>query len=232
VGRELKAVVFPILRAAGFSEFTSRTAWRLRDECTDIIEFRSLGSYLGDAIGVTSHSVAAAAGVYYKAVHQTPWATEPMPARPQEPACHARLFLRKSILQLWCWRPDVWYVSRTGSNLARVVGDLTKAVQTQALPWFEELGDLRRALDVFESRPDTEMRRGIMRQLHGGTLNSFARAEVASALALSLGDASRAQDAYARMLVNPYYTTMVDLRHTAEKRIDLIEACVRMKPDA
>jgi hypothetical protein len=231
VGRELKAVVFPFLRAAGFSEFTSRTAWRLRDNCTDVIDFRSLGSYLGDAIGVTSHSVVAAAGVYFKVVHQVPWATEPMPARPQEPACHARLFLRKSILQLWCWRPDVWYVSRTGSNLGRVVANLVKAVETQALPWLEEFGDLRRALDVFESRSETEMRRGIMRELYGGTLNSFARAEVSSALALALGDAGRAKEAYARMLANPYYTSVVELRQTAEERISLIETPTPLKRD-
>ena len=224
VTKELKTVVFPILRDAGFSEFTSRTGWRFRDHGTDVIEFRSLGSYVGGAVGVTSHSVAAAAGVYYRAVHQAPWATAAMPLRPQEPACHARLFLRKSLLQLVFWRPDVWYVSRTGGNLPRVIADLARAVQRQALPWLQELGDLERALGVFESRPDQTMSPGITRGMYGGTIDSFARAELASALALALADPRRAREAWVRMLANPYYKGLTDIRQIAERRIALIES--------
>jgi hypothetical protein len=96
-------------------------------------------------------------------------------------------------------------------------------VQRQALPWLEELGDLERALRVFESRPDKTMSPGITREMYGGTIDSLARAELASALALALGNPQRAKDSWVRMLANPYYKALTDIRQTAERRIALIE---------
>ena len=69
--------------------------------------------------------------------------------------------LRKKVFQLWCWRPDVWYVNRKGTNLDSVLADTVRAVREEALPWLRELGDIQRALEAFESRPDSEMRGGI-----------------------------------------------------------------------
>lgn len=162
VAKALKTEVFPVLREAGFSEFRTRGAWRLRDHVIDVLDFRSLGSYLGGSVGVTSHSFVAAAGVYYKAVHAVPWAVEPLPKLPEEWRCQARRALRKSFFQVWCWRPDVWFVNREGTNLRKVVADVRRAVDEQALPWLGEFGDPTRALEAFESREESEMRRGIM----------------------------------------------------------------------
>jgi hypothetical protein len=110
VAKELKARIFPILREAGFARFKTRTAWRDDTETISVIDFKSLGSYLGSAVGVTSHSFGAVAGVYFKAVHATPWSTDPVPEMPEEWRCQARRVLRKRIFQLRSWRPDVWYV--------------------------------------------------------------------------------------------------------------------------
>jgi len=90
VAKELKAQIFPILRDAGFARFKTRTAWRDDAETICVVDFKSLGSYLGSAVGVTSHSFGAVAGVYFKAVHATPWSTEPVPDAPEEWRCQAR----------------------------------------------------------------------------------------------------------------------------------------------
>ena len=92
----------------------------------------------------------------------------------------------------------------------------------QALPWFDEYRDLEVALRAFESREDSEMRPGIMFELFGGALNSFARAEKASALALACGQPQRAKEAWQRMLTNPYYQRMSDLQQEAKRRLALI----------
>jgi hypothetical protein len=66
------------------------------------------------------------------------------------------------------------------------------------------------------------MRPGIMHEILGGGLNSFARADVASALALARGERDRARAAWERMLGNPYYKGPSEMRALAEERIRLI----------
>jgi hypothetical protein len=222
VAKALEAEVFPILRDAGFSRFKTRTAWRPREHVVDVLDFRSLGSYLASAIGATSHSFGSATGVYYKAMHAVPWAVEAPPELPEEPHCQARRILSKSIFQIWCRRPDVWYVGRRGRNLGRVMADVRRAVREQALPWLERYGELERALEAFERQKESEMRPGIMLEVLGGELDSFARAEAACALALACGQRDRARRALERLLANPYYERITDIREKAEQRLALI----------
>ncbi len=222
VAKALKADLFAALREAGFSEFRTRTAWRTAADTVAVLDFRSLGSYLGSAVGVTSHSLCAEAGVYYKAVHATPWSKEATPSFPEVFRCQARRILRKRVFQLWPWRPDVWYVNRTGSNLESVVAGLVKAVRTEALPWLDEMADAQHALAVFESRHESSMWPGIMREILGGGLNSYARTDVVSALALASGQRERARSAWERMLANPYYKAQSELRTQVEERMRLI----------
>ena len=222
VARALKKRVFPGLKDAGFSEFSSRAAWRRTDRTTAVIGFPSLGSYLGSAIGTTSHSFGASAGVYYRALHEAPWSTDPMPARPEESRCQARRSLSKSIRQFWCRRPDIWYVNRRGSNLDAVVADVLRAVRQQALPWLAEFEDQSLALAAFEAREDSEMQPGILLETLGGGLDSLARAEISSTLALAGGDVNRAREAWQRLVANPYYQRIPDVMRTAEERLSLI----------
>ena len=222
VAKALKAQVFPVLRDAGFARFKTRTAWRDDAETVSVVDIRSLGSYLGSAVGVTSHSFGAVAGIYFKAVHATPWSQDPLPDLPEEWRCHARRVLRKRIFQLRSWRPDVWYVKPDAGNVAKVIADAARAVREQALPWLDDMRDLSRALEAFESRAESEMRRGILHEILGGHLNSLARAEVASALALRLGQRDRARAAWQRMLDNPYYKGPSPMRTQADERLGLI----------
>jgi uncharacterized protein DUF4304 len=222
VAASLKATVFPVLREAGFVRFKARAAWRFREHVIEVVDFRSLGSYLGGAVGASSHSFGGHVGLYYKALHTAPWATEPLPELPDEASCHARRTLRKSLFQLWCRRRDVWYVNRKGTNLEAVASDVRRAVEQQALPWLKEHEDLELALRAFESRDDSEMKRGIMLEHFGGARDSFARAAAASALALACGQPQRAREAWQRMLANPYYQNLSDLRKEAERRLAVI----------
>src|SRR5262245_11950042 len=176
VSKALTRDVFPLLREAGFDTFKGRTAWRETEDVIGVVSFGSMGSYLAERIGVTSHSFGGTVGVYYKAVHAAPWADQPAPHHPEEPACHARRVLRKSMFQLWCWRPDVWYVDRSGKNLDRVTADVRRAVRDQALPWLAEFSDIATALAAVEKRKDSEMRPGIMLEGLGGAIDSYARA--------------------------------------------------------
>jgi hypothetical protein len=116
----------------------------------------------------------------------------------------------------------VWYVKPDAGNLDKVMADSARAVREQALPWLEAMRDLNRAIEAFESRAESEHRRGIMREILGGRLNSLHRADVASALALRLGQPDRARAAWQRMLDNPYYKGPSPARSQAEERLRLI----------
>jgi hypothetical protein len=53
----LKRHVFPVLKAAGFDETTSRRAWRHRDCGIDCVEFRSYNCHYADKFDCTTASV-------------------------------------------------------------------------------------------------------------------------------------------------------------------------------
>lgn len=40
----------------------------------EVVDFHSLGSYLGSAVGATSHSFGGQVGLYFKALQAAPWA--------------------------------------------------------------------------------------------------------------------------------------------------------------
>ena len=136
VSKALKKEIFPFLRKKGFAQFTTRTAWKNDEHVISVINFASLGSYLGDRYGIlsrlTSHSFWIEAGLYFKAMHETPWAKSPAPNLPKVWECQARKTLKKSLRQFWCRRPDVWYVSTKGTGLDAIITDAKIAVQKQA----------------------------------------------------------------------------------------------------
>jgi len=55
LAKVLERKIFPILRKAGFTHFKSRTAWRDRDSTIDVVDFRSMGSYLEHSAVVAFH---------------------------------------------------------------------------------------------------------------------------------------------------------------------------------
>lgn len=224
VTKRLKLDVWPLLRERGFVRITDRRASRRLNDVVQVLEFRSLGTYLGGAVGATPSSLIVNVGIYYEAVHRVPWATTEVPAEPDEPDCHARLTLRKSILQLLWWRPDVWYVSRSGANLGRVVSDVRRSVEKQAFPWLAAMSDPARAVAVFERQRERYAFGSIAVELLGGTRHSLARTEVVSALAFVAGDRSRARRAWEALLANPYYSGMGKVREQALANIGMLTA--------
>jgi hypothetical protein len=222
VTARLKLDVWPLLRDRGFVRITDRRARRRANDVVQVLEFRSLGTYLGSAVGATPSSLVVNVGIYYEAVHRVPWATTDVPAEPDEPSCHARLTLRKAILQLLWWRPDIWYVSRSGANLGPVVSDIRRSVEIQAIPWLAAMSDPARAVAVFEGQRERYAFGSIAIELLGGNLHSLARTEVVSALAFVAGDRSRASRAWEALLANPYYAQMSEPRKRAMAAIGML----------
>jgi hypothetical protein len=205
VDRRLKALVWDRLRGLGFTERKGRTAWRRRQHTIDVVNIQSFNSYLAEAIGATTYSFAVNLGVAFPSSRQYPWQTHPVAAFPREYECAARRRPRKGIAQRIAGnsdrflrrstdrdRPDTWFVALDGSNLDELVEDAWQQIVSQGLPWFDELSELKQAIEIFAARPDTDLAPGIVGDSYAGAPGSPNRTETMLTLAMELGDSRRA----------------------------------------
>jgi hypothetical protein len=112
VTRQIRRVVWPRLRDAGFEGFTGRNAWRYVGDDVDLVNFQSFGGTLSDAVGCTSFSFGVNLGVCRPADAPSIPARRDAQGRPQprdyECVPHRRR-LHKSLSQPWFqpFRQDV-----------------------------------------------------------------------------------------------------------------------------
>jgi hypothetical protein len=150
VGRALRERVRPMLKAAGFTQFRDRQAWRRSDYTIDHVTFRSFTSYIADGVGCTTYSFAAEVGVFYLCF-------DPDVERPKAHELTFQAALGKSLRQPMFHpygqpgatdRPDVWYVTPHGDNLDACVDDAAECLENQGLPFIETYKDPQAAFDA------------------------------------------------------------------------------------
>lgn len=219
VDKALRRVVRPMLKLAGFSTHRGRTSWRPFDHGLHVVNFQSFNSHLAAGLGCTTFSFSANLGVYYSCIADTPWAQTGAHAWPKEYECQARRSVKKRIRQPELSRPDVWFISEDGDNLEIVVEDARLQIESKGLPWFQEFSDIPTALDAFQFRKETFYKRSISIELLEGSQGSLNRAEIISALALSIGNSSLAKSAWQVVIDNPFYACHPDILETAHNRI-------------
>jgi hypothetical protein len=103
VTREIRRLVWPALREAGFDSFTGRTAWRSLDPAVDVVNFQSFSASLADAVGCTPFSFSLNLGVWVAGDTEAR-ALKPDKRgrpRPAEWECTKRTRLAKSVQQPW-----------------------------------------------------------------------------------------------------------------------------------
>jgi hypothetical protein len=64
VSKEIRGRVWPLLKAAGFTRFSTRSAWRYREGKIDVITFRSYNAYNASVMGVTPFSFSVNLGTF------------------------------------------------------------------------------------------------------------------------------------------------------------------------
>ena len=176
VAREIKRQIFPALKDAGFTRFTTKGAWRPRDHSVQVVYFQSFSAYLASGVGCTTYSFAIRCGVYYPSIARVSLpATEPIEF-PEEYRCAARLTLLKPAPQKELARRDVWYVREDGSNLPEMIEHARGAVLERGLPWLDSFSDLDKAYHAFQSRSETE------EEYLSGKIGCMARDHVLRAL--------------------------------------------------
>lgn len=223
VSKAIRRYTRPTLEEVGFTQFTARKAWRHLPGLVHVIDFQSLGHYLGQSLNTTSFSFGIDIGIQFTATSKYPWFGRVASEAPPRPGGHLTKSLRKRLNQPELPRPDVWYVDPNGENLPEVVRDARDAVLDQAMPWLEKYSDEAFALGALETRPDTFYEPGILNEDFGGVVGSLGRAMTASVLALELGDKKHAIEIWRNLLKNPYYELLDDIRRDAQANIKWIE---------
>ena len=208
VNRVLKRLVWDKLRGHGFVERTARTAWRRREHTIDVVNFQSFNAYLAERIAATTFSFSVRLGVAYLAGPDDEWMLHPPSDRPRETECQARRTPRKGVAQKvlaprrrWFavdpsadeWeernmdRPDVWFVEPDGRNTEWLATDALAQIIAQGMPWFDELADLDRAIEIFRTREATNLAPGIGGDFYGGALGSPNRFRTVASLQAKRG---------------------------------------------
>ena len=138
VSKAIRRVIWPLLREAGFSQFTTRYAWRYASGKIDVVNFQSFNSYLADGVGCTTFSFAVNLGCSFDAIPKRETVQRiDGNLRPREWECHFRLSLQKTISQPELMRTNIWYVDRSEQNLEVVIEDAKRAITKIGLPWFD-----------------------------------------------------------------------------------------------
>jgi len=149
VNRAIRSRIRPLLKAAGFDRFTSRTAWRFCGPAIGVVNFQSFNSYIASGVGCTTFSFAINLGCHYTFLPE--FGTSKLydrNNRPQEYHCAFRRALRKSLAQPNFPRPDIWLVEADGSNLSACIEDAAGILEHDAKPWLDRLKDAREALRI------------------------------------------------------------------------------------
>lgn len=216
VNKQIKSVIRPVLLDAGFTQSTSRTAWRYADEKIDVVNFQSFNSYLAGSLGCTTYSFCVRLGCCFKAIPSRESIKQKDGyLRPEEYECHFRTPLLKTIRQPDLKRRDVWSVDTSGQNLEAVIEDAKRAIVEKGLPWFTRFTDLNEALRTLLEDSET----------HEGTLGFGAnpsprRHFMTGFVALSLGKTGLATGHIQRALDSGCFKDFEPKMHAALKEID------------
>ena len=156
VSREIRSQIRPLLKGVGFSEFSSRTAWRFSSTRVDVVNFQSFNAYLAEGLRSTTYSFALNLGCYptfipdiYGGKKLKFKGSFPLPS---EYMCPFRKQLHKTVMQPELRRPDIWYIDGAGKWLGPCVYDAGAVIANDAFPWFERLSDASEILRILESK--------------------------------------------------------------------------------
>jgi hypothetical protein len=146
----IKAKIWPVLKQAGFSAFTSRVAWRFCADRIEVIEFQSFNSYNASIIGVTTFSFSVNIGMFPLYVPpQWPPKVKDGKLLPSQAECPFRGSLERSI-QSEIKTTAIWPVNADGNNLGWCIQDVLSQLPN-AFNWFANLSSKERVLQVLTS---------------------------------------------------------------------------------
>ena len=202
VSREIRRSIWPLLKAAGFETFSTRTAWRQGVEKIDVVNFQSFNSYNADVMGVTTFSFAVNLGAYLRYVppQWPPKKVKDGAPLPSESECQFRGRLSRSVSQPRNEDSQLWSVDADGRNILWCINDVAQKIPA-AVAWFARLDDKATALRILQEEPED------MSSLWGfGNKPSPLRSYLTGYVAMRLGDDALADQELGKAVASGSFT--------------------------
>jgi uncharacterized protein DUF4304 len=201
VNRQIRATIWPLLKATGFRATTARTAWRHNQDTVHVVNFQSFTKYNADVMGVTTFSFCVNLGCFlvYVPPEWPPKKIEEGLPYPTEAECQFRGRLSPSISQR-VKLDYLWFVEEDGRNLAWCIHDVAQQIP-EALKWFARLDQRAEVLRILEEEPED------MSRLWGfGRNPSPLRSYLKGYVAMSLGKDALAAREFEQAVASGCYT--------------------------
>jgi hypothetical protein len=202
VNRELRRLIWPVLKANGFANLSARTSWRHGEQKIDVISFPSFNSYNADVLGITTYSFSVSLGAYlsYVPPQWPPRKVKDGVAYPTESECQFRGGLSRTLSQPRNKERHIWLVEKDGRNLLWCVNDVLQQLP-QAFAWFSRLDDKATVLRILrEERQDMSALWGF------GNQPSPIRSYMTAYVAMHLGDDALANAEFDKAVASGCFT--------------------------
>ena len=198
----LRTQVFPILKAAGFDDCTSRKAWRRRKGSVDCVEFRSFNAYNAEVLCCTTASVSVWFGSSPSfIVPLYPFKDGPKGSRPHE--CEMPIrgqlapLIRHSLV-----RPDLIWLIEDEKDTNRAATEIAAQFLSYDLAWLSKEWDAKHLIDLLiEAEGYAELERaasGASQYIEAGNGDSPHRNRMIAQLAVVCGNNKLAAIRYER----------------------------------
>lgn len=202
--RVLRSIVYPLLKNAGFDDWTTRKTWRRRAGRIDHVEFRSFNSYFAETFDCTSASVNVWIGVQIPELEIEPalrvGACGPLGFRPDEAEMPMRGAIAPSDGLCQSNAHNIWNV-KSIEDAEAAANDIKRQFQTYALDWLESSFDVSELITFLKTSVNQEIQtrpNGSRFWVDAGNLDSPNRNKMIAKLAISQGNFALAAEHFER----------------------------------
>lgn len=202
VNKEIRRVIWPLLKTHGFSQVSARTAWRHGAQKIDVVNFQSFNSYNAGVMGVTTFSFAVNLGAYLRYIPPQ-WPPKKIKngvPYPREYECQFQGSLSRSLSQQKNTHSHVWSVDSDGRNILWCINDVLQKIP-DALGWFERLESKESILRIL-----LEEHEQVLTLWGFGNKPSPNRSYLLAYVALQLGDDALADREFSSAVASGCFT--------------------------
>ncbi|MCB2098304.1 MAG: hypothetical protein KDE05_11775 [Parvularculaceae bacterium] len=192
--RALRAIAYPLLKNAGFDDWTTRKTWRRRAGRIDHVEFRSFNTYFAETCDCTTASVSVWVGVQIPELEIESalrvGACGPLGFRPDEAEMPIRGTIAPSDGLRQSNALNIWNVNSI-EDAEAVANDIKHQFQTYALDWLESSFDVSELIIFLKTSVNQEIRsrpNGSRFWVDAGNLDSPNRNKMIAKLAITQGN--------------------------------------------
>ncbi|MBI5635098.1 MAG: hypothetical protein HZA15_16640 [Nitrospirae bacterium] len=154
VNKAIREEIRPFLKEAGFSKFSTKSAWRYSENLINVIIIESFNSYNAAVLRCTPYSFQVEVGCYFPSVPSTYGSYGPKEKDgvllPHYAHCYFARPLYKTLTQPECGNKRIWYIDEKGKYLGEALSDLKKVIRVEGLPWFDQFSSSEKVMMKLE----------------------------------------------------------------------------------